>query len=51
MWVYFHLLAPLESVDYNFEWPFACVYGPNDDKDKKILWDELGGLTRWWELS
>lgn len=25
------------SVDDNFEQPFACVYGPNDDKDKKML--------------
>lgn len=46
MWGHFQLLA---SVD-NFEWAFACVYGPNDDNDKEMLWDELGGLISWWEL-
>jgi hypothetical protein len=39
------------SVDDNFEWAFACVYGPNDNNDKKMLWDELAGLISWWELS
>ncbi len=33
----------------NFEWAFVDVYGPNNDHDKKLLWDELGGLMSWWE--
>jgi hypothetical protein len=26
------------------------VYGPNDDVERKYLWDELVGLMSWWEL-
>jgi len=25
-------------------------YGPNDDRDRRELWDELAGLMSWWEL-
>jgi hypothetical protein len=33
----------------NFEWAFAGVYGPNNDIDRKIIWDELVGIMSWWE--
>jgi hypothetical protein len=26
------------------------VYGPNDDGDRRVLWDELARLTNWWEM-
>jgi exonuclease III len=32
------------SVSDNVEWGFAGVYGPNDDCDRRGLWDELAGL-------
>jgi len=32
------------SVSVNFDWGFAGVYGPNDDGDRRGLWDELAGL-------
>jgi hypothetical protein len=36
-------------VSDNFEWAFAVVYGPNNDHDRKLLWDELVGIMSWWE--
>jgi hypothetical protein len=27
------------------------VYGPNDDAERKCLWDELVGLMSCWEVS
>jgi hypothetical protein len=35
----------------NVVWAFRGVYGPNDDGEKRYLWDELVGLMSWWELS
>jgi hypothetical protein len=26
------------------------IYGPNDNNDRKRLWDELAGLISWWEM-
>lgn len=26
------------------------IYGPNDNNDRKRLWDELVGLISWWEM-
>jgi exonuclease III len=31
-------------------WTFGGVYGPNDDRDRRELWDELAGLMSWWEI-
>jgi hypothetical protein len=32
------------------EWAFVGVCGPNDDNDRKALWDELAGFLSWWDL-
>jgi exonuclease III len=29
---------------------FAGVYGPNSDRDRRHLWDELVGMLNWWNL-
>jgi hypothetical protein len=33
-----------QSVTTNFDWEFAGVYKPNDDGERRGLWDELTGL-------
>jgi hypothetical protein len=33
-----------QSVTTNFDWAFESVYGPNDDGERRRLWDELAGL-------
>jgi hypothetical protein len=30
---------------------FVSVYGPNYDRDRGLIWDELTGLLSWWNLS
>jgi hypothetical protein len=34
----------------HFTWAFAGAYGPNSDRDRRFLWDELAGLLSWWNL-
>ena len=31
-------------------WAFAGVYGPNREKDRRLLWDELASVLSWWNL-
>lgn len=38
------------GVSDNFEWAYGSVYGPNDDNDRKRLWDKLARLINWWEM-
>ena len=34
----------------NFEWAFTSVYGPNVDRERRLLWEEMSGLHSWWNL-
>ena len=34
----------------HFVWAFGGVYGPNDDVERRILWEELDGLMVVWEV-
>ena len=29
---------------------FTGVYGPNSSRDKRFLWEELFGLSSWWNV-
>ncbi|XP_059429183.1 uncharacterized protein LOC132162996 [Corylus avellana] len=31
-------------------WAYAEVYGPNLDRDRRFIWDELAGVLSWWNL-
>jgi len=46
----FVLACSLRSVENDFSWAFAGVYGPNLDALRSSLWDELAGLSSWWVL-
>uniref|UniRef100_A0A2N9I786 Reverse transcriptase domain-containing protein n=1 Tax=Fagus sylvatica TaxID=28930 RepID=A0A2N9I786_FAGSY len=37
------------NVSDQFEWIFTGVYGPNADRDRWALWEELAGLVSWWD--
>jgi exonuclease III len=43
------LAVSLRNVDDNFLWAFGGVYGPNDDGERRVLWNEMGGLMSWWD--
>jgi hypothetical protein len=30
---------------------FVGLYGPNNENDQKLLWNELVGTMSWWERS
>jgi exonuclease III len=40
----------LHNTGDNVVWAFGGVYGPNDDRDRRELWDEFAWLMSWWEL-
>jgi len=46
----FVVACSFRSVADDFSWAFAGVYGPNFDSFRSSLWDELAGLSSWWEL-
>lgn len=29
---------------------FSGVYGPNDARDKALMWDELSSIHAWWAV-
>ena len=29
-------------------WMYSGVYGPNADRERSIMWDELAGIRSWW---
>ena len=31
-------------------WMFTGVYGPNNDGDRRLMWDELAGIHSWWDV-
>jgi hypothetical protein len=37
----FSVVVSFKTVEDQFAWPFAGVYGPNTDGDRRFLWDEL----------
>lgn len=39
-----------KSVEHNFLWTFAGLYGPNLDNDKYHLWDKLARIQSYWHV-
>jgi hypothetical protein len=33
-----------------FEWVFSGVYGPQIDRERSLMWDELASLASWWGI-
>jgi hypothetical protein len=46
---WYTLAVLLCNADDNFMWAFGAVYGPNDDGERRVLWDEMAGLMSWWD--
>jgi len=42
-------VVSLRNADDNFMWAFEGVYGPNDDGERRVLWNEMAGLMSWWD--
>jgi hypothetical protein len=41
------LAISLRNVDDNFLWAFGGVYGPNNDGERRVMWNEMAGLMSW----
>lgn len=46
----FMVACSFRSVSDSFEWAFVGVYGPNNDVDRELLWDELVSFMSCWEV-
>lgn len=40
-----------KSMEDNFLWAFACIYGLNLDNIIRLLWEELARIHNLWDLS
>uniref|UniRef100_A0A2N9G614 Uncharacterized protein n=1 Tax=Fagus sylvatica TaxID=28930 RepID=A0A2N9G614_FAGSY len=47
---YYSLSCKFRNVLDQFEWSFSGVYGPNLDRERGLLWEELAGLLSWWDV-
>ncbi|KAK4607051.1 hypothetical protein RGQ29_001035 [Quercus rubra] len=46
----FFVSCKFKNVADHFVWAFFGVYGPNSDRDRRFLWEELCGLRNWWDV-
>ena len=46
----FSVSCKFKSVVDQFSWKFTGVYGPNLVRDRWLLWEELFGLSSWWNI-
>ncbi|KAG6643357.1 hypothetical protein CIPAW_09G205800 [Carya illinoinensis] len=46
----FLVACHFKNLEDGFEWAFAGVYGPTVDCSRSLLWDEMLGVCRWWNL-
>lgn len=46
----FSLSSKFKSVLDQFVWAFSGVYGPNDNSERFLLWEELSGISHLWDI-
>jgi hypothetical protein len=46
----FSLSCKFKSVLDQFVWAFSGVYGPNDNSERILLWEELSGISHLWDI-
>ena len=44
----FSVSCRFRGVIDQFDWAFSGVYGPQSDRERSLMWDELSGLASWW---
>ena len=47
---HFSVSCKFKNVGDQFEWAFIGVYGPNLNKRRRLMWEELIGLISWCDL-
>ena len=46
----FSVSCKFKNVGDQFEWAFTGLYGPNLNKRRRKMWEELTGLISWWDV-
>ena len=46
----FFVSCKFKNVVDHFVWDFTGVYGPNSNRDRQLLWEELVGIHCWWNV-
>ena len=46
----FFVSCKFKNVVDHFVWDFTGVYGPNSNRDRRLLWEELAGIHYWWNV-
>ncbi len=46
----FSISCKFRNVSSSFEWAFSGVYGPNRNAERHLLWEELSGISSWWDV-
>ena len=44
---HFSVSCKFKNVGDQFEWAFTSVYGPNLNKRRRLMWEELTELISW----
>nr|XP_023928304.1 uncharacterized protein LOC112039655 [Quercus suber] len=47
---FYSISCRFKNVSDQFEWAFSGIYGPNLNKNRLFMWEELAGLNSWWNL-
>ncbi|XP_030941311.1 uncharacterized protein LOC115966107 [Quercus lobata] len=47
---HFSISCRFKNVNDHFEWAFTGIYGPNLNRKRQFMWEELVGLNNWWNL-
>uniref|UniRef100_A0A2N9GE37 Reverse transcriptase domain-containing protein n=1 Tax=Fagus sylvatica TaxID=28930 RepID=A0A2N9GE37_FAGSY len=44
----FSVSCKFRCVEDQNEWAFSGVYGPQCDRERRLMWEEFSGLDSWW---
>ena len=47
---HFSVSCKFKNVADQFVWAFTGVYGPNLNKKRRLMWEELTRLITWWDV-
>ena len=47
---HFLISCRFKNVSGQFEWAFTSIYGPNLNRKRQFMWEELASLNSWWNL-
>jgi hypothetical protein len=47
---YFSVSCKFRNIEDQKVWMFTGVYGPNGDRDRRLMWNELAGIRSWWDV-